>query len=92
MSDKNNGGPAFPNELRNYTESDIIGFDNETIPRTGVANYSGMSLRDYFAAKAMHGLISAHDSSGTWTAIDMNEGIAKRAYQTADAMLAARKS
>jgi len=48
----------------------------------------GMTLRDYFAAKAMQGLISACDSEGTWT----GEGptTAEQAYIMADEMLAAR--
>ena len=46
----------------------------------------GMSLRDYFAAKAMQGM-AAHPESDKWSA----DGIAKSAYQQADAMLAARK-
>lgn len=92
MSDKNNGGPAFPSELRNYTESDIIGFDNETIARTGIANYSGISMRDYFAGQALVGLMSAHNSNGRWTVNEVIESAAKYSYQAADAMLAARKS
>lgn len=45
--------------------------------------YHGMTLRDYFAAKAMQGMIT----SPQWPlAQDMAE-IAKRAYNLADAML-----
>jgi len=44
----------------------------------------GMTLRDYFAAKAMHGLYLAE-----WPDVDM-PGIAKAAYAMADAMLAER--
>ena len=47
---------------------------------------SGMSLRDYFAAAAMQGMV-AQPESGGWPA----EGIAKAAYQQADAMLKARE-
>jgi hypothetical protein len=42
----------------------------------------GMSLRDYFAAKAMQGLATSRDHS--------IEGIAVAAYALADAMLKAR--
>jgi hypothetical protein len=49
-----------------------------------VAN-EGMTLRDYFAAKAMQGLLSAHNPMITDT-----NGIAKAAYKMADAMLAER--
>ena len=44
----------------------------------------GMTLRDYFAAKAMQGLLSDSEVSGT------PEEFATRAYNMADAMLKAR--
>jgi len=47
--------------------------------------YPGMSLRDYFAAKAMQGILSDHE-------IDhMPDKLAELAYRAADAMLEARK-
>ena len=46
---------------------------------------SGMTLRDYFAAKAMHGIISDPDTQMSY------QEIAIRAYQYADAMLEMRK-
>jgi hypothetical protein len=46
--------------------------------------HDGMTLRDYFAAKAMQALIY-----GGWTTMD-NEDCAKEAYKSADAMLKAR--
>lgn len=49
----------------------------------------GMSLRDYFAAKAMQGLLAglyAGNNAG-WTV----EGNCKAAYEYADAMLAERE-
>ena len=81
MSNTHTGGPAFP------------GFDY--IDQHGKKNPEGMTLRDYFAAKAMQGLMA-----GRWKA-DMH-GIpydayradadewAKSAYHFADAMLKAR--
>ena len=45
----------------------------------------GMTLRDYFAAKAMHGIISDPDTQMSY------QEIAIRAYQYADAMLEMRK-
>jgi hypothetical protein len=47
---------------------------------------TGMTLRDYFAAKAMQGLISEPSIRGT-----MDE-FAYRAYAIADAMLTARET
>jgi len=53
----------------------------------------GMSLRDYFAAKAMASLIDASEVA-TETFADFGEGTAQayacKAYMMADAMLAAR--
>ena len=46
----------------------------------------GMTLRDYFAAKAMHGLLT-HPRFGTEPA----SKIADYAYEQADAMLAKRR-
>lgn len=44
----------------------------------------GMDLRDYFAAKAMQGLLASDVEAG------MSEFVAK-AYEIADAMMAVRK-
>ena len=71
MSTINDGGPAFP----------LQSIGPEFAP-----GYAGMTLRDYFAARAMQGM-AAHPESDKWPA----DGIAKAAYQQADAMLAARK-
>ena len=49
--------------------------------------HAGMSLRDYLAAKAMQGF--AADSYADWP--NGLEGMARAAYQWADAMLEARK-
>ena len=52
----------------------------------------GMTLRDYFAAKAMQGLLSSYVGSSNCSDDMMNksERIAYRAYKTADAMLEQR--
>jgi hypothetical protein len=68
----NNGGPAFPCDRIPTQEGGMIISD-------------GMTLRDYFAAKALQGLLS-HNSNGN--ASDKN--IAEWAYSQADAMLRAR--
>ncbi len=47
--------------------------------------YCGMTLRDYFAAKAMQGICSHIETWGLVT-----DQIATSAYELADAMLAAR--
>ena len=47
-------------------------------------HYNGMTLRDYFAAKAMQAIISVHDNTTL-------EFVSGKAYQYADAMLKARE-
>jgi hypothetical protein len=50
---------------------------------------SGMTLRDYFAAKAMQGIISA---SGADRRVEYDEdAVADNAYRMADAMLKERE-
>lgn len=55
--------------------------------RTETECYCGMSMRDYFAAAAMQGLIASNDVG----AGDRIGDIPDYAYQIADAMLEARK-
>lgn len=50
----------------------------------------GMSLRDYFAAKAMQGILSNSAMIDTATESTF-EWVTKNAYQLADAMLRARE-
>ena len=67
------GGPAFPmiRDMRHRPD-----WDHE----------EGMTMRDYFAAKAMQGLLAA-DTDWTMPV----ETVAALAYEQADAMLEARK-
>ena len=58
-------------------------------------NCVGMSLRDYFAAKAMQGLIACpewRENAGDDVGMDASDYTAKAAYEMADAMLKARKA
>jgi hypothetical protein len=74
MSDTNTGGPAFPlpSHTRKWDEA-----KNEYVQD------EGMTLRDYFAAKAMQGLLAGMKTgSATVLATD--------SYKMADAMLKAR--
>jgi hypothetical protein len=50
-------------------------------------HFSGMTLRDYFAAKAMTGLLTA-EIVGEYS----NEHVADIAYRIADAMMEARNA
>jgi len=74
MNKTNTGGPAFPafEHHAGYGQMLAVG---------------GMTLRDYFAAKAMQAFLS-RDSSCT----SPDEIIAQDAYNTADAMLEAREA
>lgn len=72
---KETGGPAFPRE-----DYQANGYD-KGFERLG---QEAMTLRDYFAAKAMQGEIASGDAS------HHIENIASRAYAIADAMLKAR--
>lgn len=51
--------------------------------------YAGMTLRDYFAAKAMHGWLSTYGSDHGIDGV-YEEGVAEFAYEMADAMMKAR--
>lgn len=58
-------------------------------PINSVTYPQGMSLRDYFAARAMQGILSAAGHKGD---IDYDDDVvAENAYLMADAMLEARK-
>ena len=70
MKKINDGGPAFPMIYQGDTRSDAV----------------GMTLRDYFAAKAMQGIVA---SAGT-AEMRVDEA-ANFSYLLADAMLAARE-
>ena len=51
----------------------------------------GMSLRDYFASKAMQGMLSGHFAHYGHDNYWNRDSVADEAYGVADAMLAARK-
>lgn len=71
MSEINTGGPAFP-----------------VVADNGMGHVSsGVTVRDYFAAKAMQALIASNDEG----AGDRIDDIPGYAYQIADAMLEARE-
>jgi len=82
MNEIDDGGTAFPQAQRV--------FDNDTQSWI-VCSVGGASLRDYFAAAALTGLI-AKDSQGIYPWGGEGAKFAtKEAYVVADAMLAARK-
>ena len=71
MNTQNTGGPAFPVQSI-YIE------DQDT-------NSQGMTLRDYFAAKAFQVRLAKYDD---WTLTELSY----QAYLDADALLEARKA
>jgi hypothetical protein len=73
MSDINTGGPAFP-------------LDAEIRP-TIDKEWCGMTLRDYFAAKAMQAMVTDPSWQGGTC-----KTVASVAYEMADAMLKARQA
>ncbi|MDU9039959.1 hypothetical protein NHG97_14780 [Pseudomonas corrugata] len=76
MDQQKGGGPAFP-----------VTQDNDV--RTNQSGGTGMTLRDYFAAKAMQALIEGALASDA--DFPIRENTAGYAYAYADAMLAARE-
>lgn len=89
MIHSRNGGPAFPAEVNNNTDDEAEGFLDEVVLPGARHEYSGMTLRDYFAAKAMQGFAASPSM------IDSNDSraityVAAASYAIADAMLAER--
>ena len=77
------GGPAFPR---------IDGMEQGDYGRTHIHVTGGLTVRDYFAGRALQGFLSDSNNSEStkgdekhWT-----EAVARLAYQIADAMLKAR--
>ncbi|WP_332774399.1 hypothetical protein [Pseudomonas sp. ESBL1] len=70
---KDTGGPAFPAPI------------NSGRVRKDDSHMNGMTLRDYFAAKALQGLCADPNTSGA-----KREHLVAECYELADAMLAAR--
>jgi len=88
MSNTNTGGPAFPTV--DYTKP--VGSGNHIMTING-----GMTLRDYFAAKAMQAIYAAQvewqstDCPADAESLQVMEDVAGDAYALADAMLKARE-
>ena len=77
MSAAHDNPPAFP------CEWDFIGSNR--------AAANGMTLRDYFAAKALQGMLAGAMADGSEIGPDDYALMAMAAYKIADAMLEARK-
>ena len=86
----NDGGPAFPRPVSEDKTQGTQHDGNRTVDAQ-----DGMSLRDYFAAQALGGLLAGSAAmhvtiDGSW--VDGREKtLATFSYSLADAMLVARK-
>lgn len=81
MSTKD-GGSAFPKQPAFHMLDGA----------TAVYEQEGMSLRDYFAAAALQGMLACSRSTQTCDTVQQNTiAAAEWAYEYADAMLAARE-
>lgn len=77
MTTKTDGGPAFPRPAGDYNGT-----------RHGNGAQVGISIRDYFAAKAMAAMVASPGyEEGEW----LQEDIALQAYTMADTMLKQRE-
>lgn len=70
--------PAFP-------ATEVDGGTDGVGCKDGVWHYTGMTLRDYFAAKAMQGLVE----NANWRGMP-EDALAKESYKLANEMLKAR--
>jgi hypothetical protein len=73
------GGPAFPV----FHQNEITGY----VPPES----AGMTLRDYFASKAMEGILASNTEHEHEDA-HIFDAIAEASYKQADAMLKARRA
>lgn len=85
-------------QQQSNTAINPLAFPQEIIPPYG--DSTGMSLRDYFAAKVMQGIVCSIDSEENYVRLaehaqssglgTVSAWIARESYKQADAMLAAR--
>lgn len=95
MSARAGGGPAFPSRVLSHHE--YVPPTTPYGPATAkpvFIDHVGMSLRDYFAAQALAGIIAKSPyKSGTFSEMKASGDIEARtaaAYDYADAMIAER--
>lgn len=85
---KNDGGPAFPVQTQSVQERGVL--THETV--------GGLSMRDYFAIKALQGLLACNNDDDYEEETQKRndyaaycDNFAESAYDMADAMLRARQ-
>lgn len=79
------GGPAFPEQAV------YDGGRGEVNPAGAYGFACGMTLRDYFAAKAMQQMLASPCEWAEPNSATLGELISQQAYEMADEMLKARK-
>jgi hypothetical protein len=82
----NDGGPAFPTSS---TATSITKREDGASILTNYGHAVGMTLRDYFAARALQGLLPV--IAKDYDVFFANK-VAHACYETADAMLKAREA
>ena len=82
MSEIKDGGPAFPVPIAGCNDGGVY----NTLEQSG-GKLGGMSLRDYFAAKAMQGMLASPHANPKASMMRC----AMESYAMADAMLAMRQ-
>jgi hypothetical protein len=88
MMDKKikDGGPAFPTVVTNTSRVEIIGLEGEVIGPRQIAEYNGMTKREYFAA---HAPFSIDDAVALHGDRDILKKLVQIRIEYADRMLAA---
>jgi len=96
MSKNKTGGPAFPEKKLEQIPTHIVRGEVKEF-REEFRHYSGMTLLDYFASKAMVGIFSNESQykavQNVMRATDKatNECLAGYAYNIAEAMIAEKQ-
>lgn len=90
----NDGGPAFPSTYEWRNDSDVIlpAPNGRPVPPEGmeIIHAAGLSLRDYFAARAMQAVIHMCAGDTLPPGESLESYFSQHAYAIADAMLKAR--
>lgn len=91
---KQTGGPAFPvaDGAAHRIAMQVAGDNEAKYIAESAKALAGMTLRDYFAAKAMQGWLSSYPESDMHPVVTHHEKmVAELSYLMADAMLKARE-
>lgn len=89
---KDDGGPAFPCKgfQRVFTDAACEEAGLPIASAFADVEFTGMTLRDYFAAKALQLVIKQADNQSIHGWAAWTERVAATAYEIADAMVAER--